>query len=87
MMSDYEKKMEELLRCPLCQDVLNEPRQLPCAHSLCLECVDDLGAACSGAPLRCPLCQVEFWPPVELRKDYTLSSIAEYFRQDREVSH
>lgn len=88
MMSDYEKTMEELLRCPLCQHVLNEPRQLPCGHSLCLGCVKDLGDASSGAPCLCPLCQVDFCPPIELRKNYALSSIAEDFRQNqREVRH
>lgn len=85
-MTDYEKTMEELLRCPVCQDVLDDPRQLPCGHSLCLRCLEHLRDSSSGAAFRCPCCQKDYWLPIDLHKSYTLSSIAEDFRQNKRES-
>lgn len=72
--------LEERLMCPVCQDILADPRQLPCGHSLCLSCVEKLRDHSSDAPLRCPDCRADCGPVVGLQRSYTLSSIAEDFR-------
>ena len=33
-------KMESLLICPICLEILNDPRTLPCFHSFCVHCLE-----------------------------------------------
>ena len=48
---------EEAL-CPVCQDILKDPRYLPCLHSFCLNCLINWHRASGGqVDLRCPKCQ------------------------------
>lgn len=73
-------QMEQLLTCPVCQDIFKDPRQLPCGHSLCLECVEKMVDHTSDVPFRCPDCREYFGPVIPIQKNYTLSGIAEEFR-------
>lgn len=43
------------LMCPVCRGILIEPVTLPCAHSLCLRC---LNGTIQHNSLSCPLCRV-----------------------------
>ena len=44
--------------CPVCQDILTDPRYLPCLHSFCLHCLLNWHRASGGqVNLRCPKCQ------------------------------
>ncbi|XP_032422017.1 E3 ubiquitin-protein ligase RNF135-like [Xiphophorus hellerii] len=70
----------ELLRCPVCQDTFKDPRQLPCGHSMCLDCLTNLLDHSTDSPFRCPDCRADFGQVVELQKSYALASIAEDFR-------
>ncbi|CAN9503291.1 unnamed protein product [Ophioblennius macclurei] len=80
--------LEERLRCPVCHDILSDPRQLPCGHSMCVDCVKKLldHSSSSEAPLRCPDCRAEVGPAAGLRRSYTLSSIAEDFRLNKKTT-
>ncbi|XP_029971613.1 E3 ubiquitin-protein ligase TRIM7-like [Salarias fasciatus] len=81
--------LEEKLKCPVCHDVLADPRQLPCGHSMCMSCVEKLldhASSSSEAPLRCPDCRADWGPVVALQRSYTLSSIAEDFRQNKRIT-
>ncbi|KAK7945120.1 hypothetical protein WMY93_000848 [Mugilogobius chulae] len=69
-----------LLTCPVCQDIFKDPRQLPCGHSLCLNCLEKMIENTSGIPFRCPDCRAYFGLVVEVQNNYTLSSIAEEYR-------
>lgn len=88
----HEKlQLEQLLTCPVCRDIFKDPRQLPCGHSLCLECVERMVDHTGLVPFRCPDCREDFGPVIEIQKNYTLSGIAEEYRsrntgeQDKEV--
>ncbi|XP_068713785.1 E3 ubiquitin-protein ligase TRIM71-like [Montipora foliosa] len=50
--------LREEASCPVCQDILRDPRYLPCLHSFCLNCLINWHRASGGqADLRCPKCQ------------------------------
>ena len=34
-------KFKEELTCPICHEILNEPKSLPCLHSFCQECLEN----------------------------------------------
>ncbi|XP_068715143.1 E3 ubiquitin-protein ligase TRIM71-like [Montipora foliosa] len=51
--------LREEASCPVCQEILRDPRYLPCLHSFCLHCLINWHRANGGqVDLRCPKCQV-----------------------------
>ena len=50
--------LREEASCPVCKDILKDPRYLPCLHSFCLHCLSNWHRA-SGTKvdLTCPKCQ------------------------------
>lgn len=38
----FEEKMESQLLCCVCLEVYIEPKILPCYHSFCLKCIEQL---------------------------------------------
>ena len=58
---DMEKllcNLQEHVSCPVCQDIFEDPRHLPCLHSFCLKCLIKWHRAKGGQnTLRCPKCQ------------------------------
>lgn len=75
-----QTRLEELLMCPVCQDTFKDPRQLPCGHSMCMDCLTNLLDHSTDAPFRCPDCRADFGQVVNLQKSYALASIAEDFK-------
>lgn len=50
----------ELLRCPVCQQRLTEPKVLPCGHTACDACLDSLVTVeCEQRTVKCPECSVD----------------------------
>ena len=44
-----------LSECPVCLEVYVDPKVLPCDHSFCADCVQQLK---QGSRIKCPLCKV-----------------------------
>ena len=78
-----EKKLEEMLRCPVCQDIFKDPHQLPCGHSMCMGCLENMRDHSSDMPFRCPDCRRFFGFAIGLQKSYTLTNITENFRESK----
>jgi hypothetical protein len=58
-------KINEQLECPVCLETYSDPRVLPCLHSFCCGCVEEIVSAKTDAALReqptvhvtCPVCR------------------------------
>ena len=64
MATNWEKVKEELT-CAICQDLLNDPKILPCLHSFCTGCLKEwLGRLpyleAARRELQCPVCRGKF---------------------------
>jgi hypothetical protein len=66
------EKLEELVTCAVCHELLNNPKVFPCLHSYCYECIVKLSKRECG--LECPECRA----PVEVRSfsEFDYSHIA-----------
>jgi len=62
--SHLKSRVNEILTCPICLDVFENAKMLPCVHSFCLEC---LRSHCkdkvTGNEVACPVCRKEFQIP------------------------
>lgn len=53
-----ERLRERLLLCPICMDEFQDPRLLPCYHTMCSQCIHNLLTSTnSGRFFRCPQCR------------------------------
>ena len=54
--------------CPLCLETVNDPKTLPCLHSFCLKCLDELAGFARRqlqTTIKCPVCLTSFQIPEE----------------------
>ena len=63
MASNWQRVKEELT-CAICQDLLNEPKILPCLHSFCTGCLKEWSGRLANLDpskrhLECPLCRAK----------------------------
>ena len=95
MATNWEKVKEELT-CAICQDLLNDPKILPCLHSFCTGCLKEwLGRLphleASKRELECPLCRgkVALSTPLaveELPSHFTAVRLVEIVRLQEQAS-
>ena len=56
--------LKEEVTCSVCIHLYEEPKQLPCLHIFCLECLNDLARTSTRhGKIKCPLCQIEVAVP------------------------
>ena len=59
------QKIEEELKCAVCLDKFDDPKVLPCLHTYCRKCVEDLvGKSQKKDAVVCPQCRGEHTLPV-----------------------
>ncbi len=54
---------EELLKCDVCKDLLNEPKTLLCQHTFCASCISNLK--------ECPMCRLKLFLPTKHNDIFT----------------
>ena len=57
------RSLKKEAECPLCLETVKNPKTLPCFHSFCLECLDELANSERRqlqARIKCPVCQTSF---------------------------
>ena len=60
------KSLKKEAECPLCLETIKNPKTLPCLHSFCLECLDELANFARRqlqTTIKCPVCQTSFQIP------------------------
>src|SRR5688572_25454077 len=58
------EELTETMECPICFDVYQNPKQLPCNHTFCLKCIKEhCQTSAQGVTKSCPLCRGEFCVP------------------------
>ena len=57
------EEVSDDLSCSICLDVLCEPKTLPCLHSFCKACLEDIVQAGRNKELLCPNCRKPFVVP------------------------
>ena len=57
-------QVEQMVKCPMCQKTLDNPRTLPCLHTFCLGCLGHQEANATPLRLRCRQCDAPFRVPV-----------------------
>ncbi|KAK7479335.1 hypothetical protein BaRGS_00029413 [Batillaria attramentaria] len=59
-----ERLRERLLQCPVCMDEFRDPRLLPCHHTMCTDCIQNLLlTSTTGRMFRCPQCRRDVCVP------------------------
>ena len=89
--NDMEAELKELLECSICREIFNDPRQLPCIHTFCLKCLEDLENNKDkdkekGDDLVCPLCRTSCKSPVGGVKGYPKNFFIEKVKNAVKVS-
>jgi len=56
--------LKEEVTCSVCIHLYTNPKQLPCLHIFCLECLNDLArTSARDGKIKCPICQTEVAVP------------------------
>ncbi|NXB64592.1 TRI59 protein, partial [Struthidea cinerea] len=83
-------RLEEELTCAICYDIFEEPRVLPCSHTFCRVCLQDLlqpsAEFPSGRCLSCPTCRavvaVPAAGPKALPLNFALKAVIEKWQEE-----
>jgi len=63
---DLTSRVTDLATCPICLELFDKPKSLPCLHTFCLKCLE--GHCRDNEPedeVPCPLCRKKFKIPKE----------------------
>ena len=63
MAESPRSKVEEHLTCFVCLKQFKDPKVLPCLHSYCHKCIENLAKNAKSSTFNCPDCRA----PVEVR--------------------
>src|SRR6218665_2978787 len=81
------QQLEDITKCCICSETFTDPRILPCVHTFCLKCLEDLASKSkkkAGQYTQCPLCKREFLIPLEgftgIQKNFYLAKHIEIGR-------
>ncbi|CAF1393820.1 unnamed protein product [Adineta steineri] len=71
---------EETLTCPICMDLFDDPRLLPCSHTFCCKCLRS--TITNHLSIVCPLCRSRFIGQI-LPINRIVLSLVEQFRKEK----
>ena len=85
MASKPTHPVEDRLECFICLEEFTDPRMLPCLHTMCRDCIEDLVSSASGQKFQCPACRYECKVPKEgvsgFPKNFFLNDVKELLQE------
>ncbi|XP_067874600.1 tripartite motif-containing protein 75-like [Heterodontus francisci] len=73
------------LLCCVCMDLYRDPMRLPCEHSFCSPCIEEVFAGVqAGSEYRCPVCREPYQNRPVMSKHLVLVRLVEAYRKTRE---
>lgn len=73
--SVQRRSYEEHVTCPVCMDLLSDPRTLPCMHTYCMECLNSYITSVSkpgeDRGFKCAVCKAATKPPFKGMHPYS----------------
>lgn len=95
--SELHEKLGQELRCALCLDVFTEPKVLPCLHTFCQQCIEEmmLRKTHDKNILDCPTCREPYPLPeasdvksqvAKVRTNFTLKNLTQVLQSDVSVT-
>ena len=73
--------------CPICLDILKIPKLLPCAHTFCLDCLEEIEPN-DNQSIACPLCRQEHSIPngnfCEFPNNFTMNQELDRLQQEKD---
>ncbi|PIK45312.1 hypothetical protein BSL78_17813 [Apostichopus japonicus] len=73
---------ENFFKCPVCLDQFNEPKQLPCLHRYCNDCLRKVVQVSHDGTIECPLCKQRCCIPKDglnsFKTDFHMKSMLEF---------
>ena len=71
-MASFGTKLETWLRCPVCQEIVRQPKTLECFHTFCEGCVGQT----EKEGVKCPLCRA-FTEHSQIKTNILVSEMVE----------
>jgi len=92
MATSAESVTTDLTTCPICLEVFDDPKSLPCLHSFCLKCLQGQFKDKSiGDDVHCPACTENFEIPAEgldgLRHKFFIQKLIDVRKVSSEEFH
>src|SRR6218665_2414241 len=75
-----QEQLKDISKCCICSETFTDPRILPCVHTFCMQCLEEVGSKSNKKPgqnMPCPSCKREFVIPLEgftaIKKNFFLA--------------
>ena len=93
VMASLKQTISRTLQCPICLELLSDPKQLSCSHTFCKRCLDNmLTCSCQTETvnsLTCPICRsvtnVKHGDVMNLNTNIPLKSVVEDLRNSQQL--
>ncbi|XP_078615176.1 uncharacterized protein LOC144884111 [Branchiostoma floridae x Branchiostoma japonicum] len=86
--SSLRTQLMEELTCSICLELFTRPKELPCGHTFCQDCLKDLAEV--QVPLQCPCCRRQVRLPPQgvagLLDSHIIANMCERLRQQTSLS-
>ena len=77
-MATDSEEFKEILHCPICMELFEDPHILKCLHTLCITCLNQLKKG--GESVKCPTCR-EVSTSSDIKKDFKMQSLLDIFEK------
>ena len=62
------QELDDTISCCICTEFYTDPKALPCIHTFCMKCLQEIGLKTNKGPgdeMPCPICRRQFKIPEE----------------------